>query len=212
MMRKALVVALLVVGWMSASAQPGPAIRREVRITAQQVQINPPAYVFLITNLTDVPLASIDIGRWLGDPNTIGKRGYGIIAGALNRPTRMGVPPGWTTLIGGSGGTSYFGYGWETTDVSKAIKPGESRCDFRVDLPVFVPPKTPLYGNGILLAQTDFDKVPFLVIWRDGGNDGRCDRDAPHDEVRLATLFSLAPDRWSGTHVIGDESPFVIYA
>jgi len=168
-MRKSLVVALLMLGWAPASAQPGPTIRREVRITAQQVQINPPAYVFLITNLADVPLVTIGIGRKAGGSNTIDdKREHGIIVGAQNTPSRMMVPPGWTTLIGGSGGTSYFGYGWQTTDVSKAIKPGESRCDFRVDLPVFVPPKVPLYVDKILLAQTDFDKVPFLVIWRDG--------------------------------------------
>lgn len=167
-MRKSLVVALLVLGWVPASAQPGPAIRREVRITAQQVQISPPAYVFLVTNLADVPLVTISIGRWLGDPNTIDeKQGNGIIAGDLNRPTRMTVPPGWTSLIGGSGGTPYFGYGWRTTDVSKAIRPGESRCDFRVDLPVFVPPKVPLYAGKIRLAQTDFDKVPFLVLFKD---------------------------------------------
>jgi len=168
-MRKLLVVALLLVsGWVSASGQSGRAIRREVRITAQQVQISPPAYVFLITNLGDVPLTNVAVGRWLGDSDIDEPRRHGLLVGAQNEPARMAVPPGWTTLRGGSGGTSYFAYLWKTTDMSRAIKPGESRCDFRVDLPVFIPPKVPLYVDKILLAQTDFDKVPFTVLWESG--------------------------------------------
>jgi hypothetical protein len=168
MMRKSLVVAFLVLGCASASAQSGRAIRREVRITAQQVRISPPAYVFLITNLGDVPLTNIAPGRWLGESDIDEPRRHPILIGARNEPTRMTVPPGWTSLVGGSGGTGYIGYLWETTDMSKAIKPGESRCDFRVDLPVFVPPKTPLYVGKVLSTQTDFDKVPFTVIWKGG--------------------------------------------
>jgi hypothetical protein len=37
-----------------------------------------------------------------------------------------------------------------------------------VELPVYQPPKTPPYVGKILSVQTDFQDLPFLVVWPDG--------------------------------------------
>jgi hypothetical protein len=139
--------------------------RREVRITAQQVRLSPPAYVFLVTNLSDRPLSIIAIG---GRAAVRVRDKVGIIASDFNTPSAVTLPSGWASSLSGTGGTLYFSYNWITKDKTEAIKPGESRCDFRVELPVFVAPKQPLYADGVLLAQTDFQGIPFLVLWPDG--------------------------------------------
>jgi hypothetical protein len=134
-----------------------------VRITAQQIRESPPAFVFLVTNLADAPLNFIDIGGTVEYSVT-----RGLLAADVNTPTRMIAPPGWVTMVTPGGGTNFFGYIWRTTDKAQAIQPGESRCGFRVELPVFHPPKIPLYQAGVLAVQTTYENLPFTVIWPDG--------------------------------------------
>jgi hypothetical protein len=135
-----------------------------VRITAQQVRLTPPAYVFLVTNLSAVPLETIFIGSTISGTTKSG----GMIAAGFNTPTRTTLPVGWTASLTGTGGGLYFSYRWQTNDKTKTIKPGESRCDFRVELPVFHPPKEPLYADEVMVVQTNFQNIPFLVIWPGG--------------------------------------------
>ncbi len=166
MVRGLTVVTLaLMLGAGVEDAQQTRLARREVRITAQQVRLSPPAYVFLVTNLSDRPLSIIGIGSRAA---VRVRDKVGIIASDFNTPSAVTLPSGWASSVSGTGGTLYFSYSWITNDKTKAIKPGESRCDFRVELPVFVPPKQPLYADGVLLAQTDFQGIPFLVLWPDG--------------------------------------------
>lgn len=152
---------LVLTGAWHVSAQ-APATHREVRITAQQVRESPPAFVFLVTNLANTPLNFIDIGGTIESSTT-----RGLLAADFNEPTRMLSPPGWTTMVTPSGGTNFFGYIWRTTDKAQAIQPGESRCGFRVELPVFYPPKIPLYSERVLAVQTTFQNLPFTVLWPD---------------------------------------------
>ena len=156
--------ALVLMGAWQASAQ-APATNRQLRITARQVRESPPAFVFPVTNLADVPLDFVDIGGTAELSRT-----RGLLVADFNTPTRMFAPPGWTTMVTPGGGTNFFGYIWRTTDKAHAIQPGESRCGFRVELPVFHPPKIPLYSEGALAVQTTFQNLPFTVLWPDGVN------------------------------------------
>lgn len=164
-MGRALTVVLLSLT-LSGSVAGAPqerTARREVRITAQQVRLSPPAYVFLVTNLSDQPLIMIFIGR---DTTRASRRS--LVEADFNTPSAVSLQAGWAFELTESNGTGLFSYSWRATDKTKAIKPGESRCDFRVELPVFTPPKQPLFSDGVLLAQTDFQGVPFTVLWPDG--------------------------------------------
>lgn len=154
----------LLFGATASAAQTGAPPTRLVRITAQQVSASPPRYVFLVTNLSDQPLANIYVGS-KADGSGDDRR---MLAGKLNTPTRVTLPEGWTASVTESGGTAFFSYHWTTVDRTKAIRPGESRCDFRVELPVFVPPKPPTYVGRKLYAQATYEDMPFLVIWADG--------------------------------------------
>jgi hypothetical protein len=166
-MRRVLLAASLVLCGAIVSAQTRSADERTVRITAQQVKASPPTYVFLVTNLSQVPLDFVLIGGGATGWPKAGEDVLGILAGSMNTPAAMTVPIGWEAKLTESGGTGFFSYWWKANDRSKVIGPGESRCDFRVQLPVFEPPPKPLYADGVLYAQTDF-RVRFRVIWPDG--------------------------------------------
>jgi len=159
-MRKAFFVAMIVLCSAASFAGQKGAVRRAVQITAQQVSVSPPAYVFLVTNLSNEPLNRIYVGGAEGRA--------GIMVGDHNKQTRVRLPSGWTAELSDSNGSGYRAYDWHATDPSKSIKPGESRCDFRVDLPEFMPPKVPQYVGSALYAQVDFDNLPFRVLWPGG--------------------------------------------
>lgn len=130
----------------------------KVLITAQQIRKAPPSYRFLVSNLTDVALTFVLIES--------GPRKK-LKAMDPNIPTAMGSPRGWKGaymfLPEESG---LMKYRWETQDESLGIRPGESSCDFRIDLPMFVP-KPGLFDSwGEKPDQVDFRDVRFsVVLW-----------------------------------------------
>jgi hypothetical protein len=152
-----------VIGTTESAAQ-APFSAARIAITAQQVSASPPRYVFLVTNLSDQPLMTIYLGNTADDP--LDERR--MMNGTLNIPTRVTLPDGWSASLTPDSGTGFVSYHWSTGDRAKAIRPGESRCDFKVELPVFVPRNPPLYRGRRLLAQTTYDNLPFVVIWADG--------------------------------------------
>ncbi|HEX9366240.1 MAG TPA: hypothetical protein VF921_06420, partial [Vicinamibacterales bacterium] len=84
-----------------------------VRITAQQLSEAPPSYAFLVTNLAQVAITGIVIGRQ--------DRVMSIVGVAPNVPVRMDAPPGWEGRHIFVEETQYMVYLWENKDPSKRI-------------------------------------------------------------------------------------------
>jgi hypothetical protein len=94
-----------------------------VLVTAQQVSAAPLGYVLLVSNLANVPIESV----------VLGGEGSQSSAGGFAAPTRLGLPPGWAASSAGPPAVGAAGYVWRAQDRSKALRPGESRCDFRME-------------------------------------------------------------------------------
>jgi hypothetical protein len=123
---------------------------QSVRITAQQLSEAPPSYAFLVTNLAQVPITGIVVGRH--------DRTLPITSVAPNIPVRMDSPPGWEGRHVFVEETPYMVYLWENKDPSKRIMPQQSAAGFRISLPEAK--KDP--------AQVTFARIPFKASLADG--------------------------------------------
>jgi hypothetical protein len=122
----------------------------EARITAQQLSAAPPSYAFLVTNLANVAISGIMIGR-----HDLVLRIMGV---APNVPVRMESPPGWAGVHVHLEESAYMVYLWENKDASKRIMPQQSAAGFRIVLP----------EAGRDPIQATFDRLPFKVSMADG--------------------------------------------
>jgi hypothetical protein len=131
-----------------------------VRITAQQLTATPPSYAFFVSNLTDLPLHSIVVGRRDTSTMTI----FGV---EPNIPTRQDMPAGWVGRRVHVEETWYLYYFWEATEPTHRIQPQQSLAGFRITLPSIEGRDLGELG-GEEVKQVDFDRVPFEAALADG--------------------------------------------
>jgi hypothetical protein len=131
-----------------------------VRITAQQLTATPPSYAFLLSNLTDLPLSGIVIGRQDATTMTI----FGV---APNIPSRMDTPSGWIGRRVHVEETWYLYYLWEAREAIHRLQPQQSLTGFRITLPSIEGRDLGELG-GEEVKQVDFDRVPFEAALADG--------------------------------------------
>jgi hypothetical protein len=134
-----------------------------VRITAQQLTVTPPAYAFLITNLTDSPLHSIVIGRAV-EPS-LSSSVYGV---PFNLPTSVTSPKRWTGRYVNGDESPYVHYYWNTQDAGAGIPPKKSVSGFGIALPRVPPDRPKQYAWGKEIVQTNFKGLRFEVSTADG--------------------------------------------
>jgi hypothetical protein len=134
----------------SVAAACGGSGQPLVRITAQQLSETPPSFSFLVTNLTQVALTGIVIGR---QDRTLPIKGV-----APNVPARMDSPPGWEGRPVHVEETPYMYYLWENKDPSKRIMAQQSAAGFRITLP----------DAKRDAVQVTFNRIPFEVALANG--------------------------------------------
>ena len=127
-----------------------------IRVTVQQISKKEPAYVFLVTNLSEFPIYSLIVGegkmydgnRFRGAPG--------------NNPTKMEAPDGWRALFL-DGERSYYLWQMEkNADIERMILSGNSSSDFRIYLPEDTR-GTYVYTDGVVGSQEKFKDLPFKV-------------------------------------------------
>lgn len=136
----------------------------QVRLTAQQVRLDPPAYVFLFTNLTDTTIWSIVVGR--GDQHSLKTS---IIAAPFNLPTSMRSPDAWSGLRVIGDESPFVTYLWRASDPSKGVRPGESLTGFAVELPPPPAAGQRQFFENTQVVQPTFANLPFAATGTDGG-------------------------------------------
>ena len=128
-----------------------------IRVTVQQISKKEPAYVFLLTNLSELPVWSFIVGEGR-------KIDHKLQVSHLNIPTKMESPEGWES--NGFPGERFYYY-WVVKDLEnkdKMIQPGKSVSDFRVYLPEDTRKGPTFFGNGKEEPiQEKFKDLPFKV-------------------------------------------------
>ena len=99
----------------------------EVRLTAQELTAKPPAYAFILTNLSRVSVSGLVIGR----RETV----FSIFGVPANVPVRIGSPTGWSGRHVPVEESFYLYYVWQAMDQARYVEPGQSVAGFRIDLP-----------------------------------------------------------------------------
>lgn len=114
-----------------------------IRVTVQQIYKKEPAYVFLLTNLSDLPIHSFVVGE--GKMYDLNKW--------FVAPTKMEAPDGWEARRVASERSYYAWLGGSITK-EEMILPGKSSSDFRI----YFPEGTSKDSN-----QEKFKDLPFRV-------------------------------------------------
>ena len=133
-----------------------------IRVTVQQISKKEPAYVFLLTNLSELPIFGLIVGEGKMYDS---KRFRG---SKWNDPIKMEAPTGWRAMAL-DGVRSY--YLWQIEDVTvkeKMILPDKSSSDFRIYLPEDTRKEIGFYTDGVPAIQEKFKDLPFKVSQHGG--------------------------------------------
>jgi hypothetical protein len=127
-----------------------------IRVTVQQISKKEPAYVFLVTNLSELPVWGFIVGE--GRSIDYKLRGFD-----LNIPTKMESPDGWESS--GFPGERFY-YLWQVKnfeDKDKMIMPGKSVSNIRIYLPEDTRKVPTFFGDGMEAIQVKFNNLSFKV-------------------------------------------------